>query len=493
VLDSGWSVQEVWDVAKELSLKEHMLALSGERPNLIIRGWKGLENFTRYRENWLRLAAFRYFRDRIRAGKESGEKVYGASNPAEVDGIEDPDRRAAKLARELIGDYGNITHAGQFIRRHLIPFYAWMEINAPRYVRLMRNLKHEGRGGQERAAAVLGKDIAWKATKLAAKAAFLMAMVNLWDHTFFADEEDELGEEQRRQMHLILGRRKDGSIISLRFQGALSDALSWFGAEDVIEDVRKLRKGTASISDIAKDSALSTPIKILNALRPDVKVLGEVVGGRSWYPDPFNPKPIRDKLQHVARTFSAGSLYDWAAGKPKRGGTVGERLANDLLALGFYTSDPGETAYYDIVKRVIDWREQSGKESPGILPTDKANALYYYKQALKFGDLGAAERYLKRYYELGGTSRGLSESIQRAHPLGMIAKKDRGAFLRTLSPEELERYRLALRWYQETYRSEAAAEVKTAAGGEAPGRQKNEEAAAGAGGMTLREAAQLMR
>lgn len=487
VLDSGWSVQEVWDVAKELSLKEHMLALAGEKPHLIARGWKGLENFTRYRENWARLAAFRYFRDAI----ARGENVYGASNPAEVYGIEDPDRKAAKLARELIGDYGNLTHAGQFIRRHLIPFYAWMEINAPRYVRLMRNLKHEGRGGEARLVAMFGKNIAWKATKLGAKAAFLMVMVNLWNHTFFPDEEDELGEEQRRQMHLILGRRKDGSIISLRFQGALSDALSWFGAEDVIEDIRKIRKGTAAIADIAKDSALAGPIKIINALRPDVKVLGEVIGGRAWYPDPFNPKPIRDKLQHVARTFSAGSLYDWAAGKPKRGGTVGERLANDLLALGFYTSDPGETAYYDIVKRVSDWREKAGKESPAIVPTDKANALYYYKQALKFGDIGAAERYLKRYYELGGTERGLGQSIKRAHPLGMIAKKDHGEFLKTLSPEEMERYRIALRWYQETYR-EAAEEVKALAGREAAGRKK-EEAAEVSGGMTLRDAVQLMK
>lgn len=489
VLDSGWSVQEVWDVAKELSLKEHMLALSGEKPHLIARGWKGLENFTRYRENWARLAAFRYFRDAI----ARGEKVYGASNRAEVYGIDDPDRKAAKLARELIGDYGNLTHAGQFIRRHLIPFYAWMEINAPRYARMMRNLKHEGRGGEARLAALFGKNIAWKATKLGAKAAFLMTMVALWNHTFFPDEEDELGEEQRRQMHLILGRRKDGSIISLRFQGALSDALSWFGAEDVIEDVRKLRKGTAAVSDIAKDAALAGPIKIINALRPDVKVLGEVIGGRAWYPDPFNPKPIRDKLQHVVRTFSAGSLYDWAAGKPKRGGTVGERLANDLLALGFYTSDPGETAYYDIVKRVADWREKAGKEQPAIVPTDKANALYYYKQALKFGDIGAAERYLNRYYELGGTERGLGESIKRAHPLGMIAKKDRSAFLKTLSPEEMERYRLALRWYQETYRGEAAAEAKATVGRQAASPTKDDEAAPVAGGMTLREAAELMK
>lgn len=194
VLDFGWSVQEVWEVAKELSLAEHFDALAGEKTGLISRAWGGLKNFTQYRENGLRFAAFRYFRDRIAAG----EKVYGASNPKEIDQIDDPDCKAAKLAREVVGDYGNITHAGQFIRRHLIPFYAWMEINTPRYVRLMRNLKHEGRDGEARLTALFGENIAWKATKLGAKAAFLVLMVNLWNHKFFPDEEDELGEEQRR-------------------------------------------------------------------------------------------------------------------------------------------------------------------------------------------------------------------------------------------------------------------------------------------------------
>jgi len=57
--------------------------------------WKGSNN---YREKWLRFAAFEYFRNDLVAGRNP----YGASNKEEVEGIEDPDRRAAKLARELI-------------------------------------------------------------------------------------------------------------------------------------------------------------------------------------------------------------------------------------------------------------------------------------------------------------------------------------------------------------------------------------------------------
>lgn len=48
---------------------------------------------------------------------------------------------------------------------------------------------------------------------------------------------------------------------------------------------------------------------------------------------------------------------------------------------------------------------------------ENGNALY--------GDLQAAKRYLKKYYELGGTYKGLRQSINMAHPIAGIRKQDR--------------------------------------------------------------------
>lgn len=144
-------------------------------------------------------------------------------------------------------------------------------------------------------------------------------------------------------------------------------------------------KGKKSITFIAKDTALATPIKIINAIGPDVKGMGGVIGARSWYPDPFNPRPIRNKIEYVARAFALEGLYRWAAGRPKRGDTIGEQMLNDLLALGFYTSNPGKAAYQEVVKYARGWEEKQGKETQAVDPTDKANALYYYEQALRYG------------------------------------------------------------------------------------------------------------
>ena len=109
------------------------------------------------------------------------------------------------------------------------------------------------------------------------------------------------------------------------------------------------------------------------------------------------------------------------------------------------------------------FREKHGKEDPGIIPTDRANALYYYKQGLKYGDLTAAEKYLRQYYAFGGGDKDVAKSVERAHPLGGLAHKDWRAFVATLSPSEMEKFKFALKWYNQTYKGMASAEVRKAA------------------------------
>jgi hypothetical protein len=71
----------------------------------------------------------------------------------------------------------------------------------------------------------MSKKAVAKGEGLVIKANLLFGAVMLWNMLMFPDEEDELGDAGRRQLHIILGRRDDGTTITLRFQGALSDAL----------------------------------------------------------------------------------------------------------------------------------------------------------------------------------------------------------------------------------------------------------------------------
>ncbi len=54
----------------------------------------------------MRLAAFRHFKTRIGNGERG---IYAASKKPQIDAIRDDTERAAKLARELIGDDGDLS------------------------------------------------------------------------------------------------------------------------------------------------------------------------------------------------------------------------------------------------------------------------------------------------------------------------------------------------------------------------------------------------
>lgn len=341
---------------------------------------------------------------------------------------------------------------------------SWIEINAPRYVYMMRNTKYENRDVdsiKKRSVAVAGKKLIMATGKMALRASMLMGAVMLWNMTVFPDEEDELGETGRRQMHLILGRREDGSIITLRFQGALSDALSFFGLEDWPDDMKDVLKGKQTVIDKLKEVPLALLNRGVQSIRPEPKMLGEMISGKSFYPDIMRPLPIRDRLEHALRTFKLDKIYRAALERPGRGKTPGapraiqiaEHFVNDLKSLFAYGSDPGLLAYYDTRQLIFEWLAKQGDEKRfGGRPTKKGNAFYYYKQAMKYGDLDAAQRYLKKYYELGGTPRSKLQSVKFAHPLSSISKMKRVAFRQSLNPAEEAKCKRALDWYNKTYR-----------------------------------------
>jgi hypothetical protein len=453
VIGSGITVHDIPDVSKNPDLARLLKGVEGKTDlNLIARFWRGTKNFVTWRENVLRLAAYRRFKERLR----NGEKLYGVSNPAQVDKAPTLERKAALMARELIGDYGGLSEGGQWLRRHMIPFYSWMEINAPRYIRLFRNLPLEGRGTAGpagRLALGLAAKVGVKASFLSLKMMSLFVLVTLWNHLFFPDEEEEIGETGRRQLHLILPwRREDGSVASIRLQGALSDALSWFGAEDFPADMEDLASGKKSIYEYMGEAPYAAINKLIQAGRPDVKVGAEVISGKAFYPEFTKPRAIRDRLEHIANMFSLGPVYKRIMNKPIMGDTVMKRLWSDIQGIATYSSDTGEVSYHEIRKQANEWLDKKGIERGISEPTGKSNALFYYKQALRYGDDKAAEKYLRSYVEdFGGSLKGISQSIKLAHPMAGVPVKYRREFKQSLNEKDQDKLARASAWYSDTY------------------------------------------
>ena len=150
---------------------------------------------------------------------------------------------------------------------------------------------------------------------------------------------------------------------------------------------------------------------------------------------------------YLLKTYGMGRLA-------KDDSPAARRLIADIRGM-VDEYDADERAYYDTRRLVFDWQEKNGDERRSMSrPTNRSNALYWYRQALKYGDLAAAEKYIKRYYELGGTPATRMQSIRRAHPLSGLPPKDRYRWRQSLTKEEAQAVERGIQWYRNTYTSQ---------------------------------------
>lgn len=449
VFDSGLTIQEVPEInalSRFASLTDKSMRPDKVTMRALSTVWNGLKGFTQWRENVFRYAAYLDYVDRIEAGESMDKIGYGASLPAMVDAVSDVKDRAALLARDLVGDYGDVSQNGRWLRNRLLPFYSWMEINTRRYWRLTRNAGSQGIGkgiatGTALAAAAGARRSAW----LAIRMAMVYGLIQAWNNLLFGDDEEKLSEEQQRQLHILLGTWND-EIVSLRVQGAASDALGWFGIGDAVGAISEVEKGRGSVLDVVKAVAKAPVQKVAGGITPMLTQPIEAATGKKLWPDVFNPRPIRDGWRNFFSTFSLENEYDAARGKPTRG------YASSWMGAITYSRDPGEMAYDEARGIAYDWlKREKGQDSGTFSTTPRAEAMYDYKKALRFGDTEAADAALDKMIELGMDQGDLAASIKRASPLGPIAKKDRAAFVQSLTDEEFKKLEAADEWYRKTY------------------------------------------
>lgn len=471
VLGSGYFLQDLAEMKPDVATD----ALFGDPAGGLKKKSEWYKRFTegykkkvatinQVREDTLRLAAYRYFVDKLGAGAN----VVGASSPNQLALIPDNNDKAAKMARELLGDYGAITVGGRWIRKHLMPFWSWMEINAPRYVRMMRNTKFEsdkvGTGG--RLASVGAKKIGINTAKFAVLANTLPMFINMWNQMIvelgFADEEDKLVIDARNQQHLLLYSTDEGRVISLRMQGALSDALEWFGAGSIHSTATDIAFGDETAEGALGDYWTQGEFwrgpadRLVGGFNPFIKVPLELGIKASFYPDVTKLTPMRSRAQYALNnlemnwwTMGVNSVWGLAQNYPSTGVTGGGSAVQSLSRAVAYTTDVGESSYYYIKAKEHQFYELKEGETGSNTTTDKGDALYYYKKAKKWGDEGAAETWWDRYIEAGGTKSAAKRSITASQPLQRV-KKFKKEFIGTLTNSEKDILERAQKWYKET-------------------------------------------
>ena len=450
VFTSGLSAQEIPDI-NAFSEFRHLTEAKRNRPDkLMVRAigkvWRVLQDTTNFREALFRLAAYLEYVDAIESGKPQLEIGYGASIPNIVDAVKDPKDRAALLARDIIGDYGAISVAGSWLRRYAIPFWSWYEINLRRYWRLTGNAWTTSKARGLATGGLLGASVAVRTgISLYVRIGLFYALANLWNALLFPDEEDDLSEFQKAQLHLILGRDSAGEVVTIRAQGAFSDVLHALGFSDAMLAFNKWRNDQGSLGSVVTDMGKGAANRLLTSWTPLFGIPTELAIGQKLWPDLFNPREIHDNWRHLFQTVSVENEYDALAGKPSRG------YARSWTESLIYRRDPGEMAYNEAKGIAYDWKERVKGEEGGSFSSPRADALRNYRLAVRYGDEEAALKYLDAYEAAGGTDRGFKQSINRQHPLGPIAKKDRAEFLASLTDEQLVIFEEAEDYWRRLY------------------------------------------
>lgn len=378
------------------------------------------EDLNRARESLLRYASYLYYKDKLT--KSDGRVTdFVASNRNIINGLDTIEEKAYQLSADALGNYADISEFGRQIRRGLIPFYSFTESNLRRYYRFFANPIISIAQGDSKAQNV--KNLA-KRMATPAVSAIILALIN---GVLNREADEKLPEDVRNRPHITFGEW-GGNVYAFTRIGNIPELLEWVGLDDW--------KWT--------EDDWQAPIdKMWDSITPAIKVPFELATGESRYSDFDQPSAIRDRWEYLFNTFGLSDVYKGVTGKPVKNG-----LWDTVQNMAVYKYDTMESAYWDTIANKRNWQNQA---QTSVDPTPKSNALYYMKQAIRYGEADKAKKYMREYFKEGGTGKGIVTSINTMNPYyGFTSEnnKEKGdEWVASLNEIEREKLESAVSYY----------------------------------------------
>ena len=326
-------------------------ARSGKRslvnPKDILDGYREwAQTKSNVREAILRLSVFMYLREKSAKGKHNH---YGASDAIVIDALRDQlgdDWADARLARELLGDYGNISVFGQWMRDSLVPFWSFQELNLRAYPRIFQNAWRSGDSSMPIIKA-MGKKTAVAGAVATARIGFWYMLASMFNHYFWDDDREEgLAEWERMNPHLTLWKTPDGRQTVFRNVGRLGDFLEWGGINQAQGDIPALVDGQVSAKDLAYEMRKAPLKKFVGGVGPWIKGPFELLTGQTLFPDPMKSRP-KDRDETFFGYAGVEEEYKlFKSWLPGSGDSA--RPYNYYKFAGLAATDPAKAAFDDI-------------------------------------------------------------------------------------------------------------------------------------------------
>jgi predicted RNA methylase len=316
VIGSGWigvDLPELHTMLPEIA-KAEITGAGKTFVHSVKKVWNLSRRVGAGREDWLRYALF----DRLMDLQEKGKDLrrYGVKDRRVVAGITDPVALAAKVARDIAGDYTAIGRSGRILSDLAVPFYRWMHLNLPWWPRIMKEYAAKGQVGRIIYAL------------LAAAAPYILA--NLWN---YSDEdrrkfERSLPPWMRWNFHIVSLHGKKMYYVPL----PLDDVLDFIGAPETILDIQRFQRGMITGSELIKRIAINSTyesgMSIVNAIGGLAGVIQSAIGLQT-FPD---IKPYLETRPRMKAVNIAGDIF----GAP---GQLGKNLLREGVTVDNKTGD----------------------------------------------------------------------------------------------------------------------------------------------------------
>lgn len=431
VISSGFQISELADLRKEDWVKwvesksdltvEKVMGKEWVKANAIALSSKPADLYNKYmdaatrvielREAVLRYAAYKLADEKIK----KGQTFYWASDPKQIDRIPDQRQKKAKLSREVYGDYSDISITGQELRRNLLPFYSWAEINMKTHWQLIKNASSPE--VQRRMIAVgLAKGIPKVAVKMAwayTKLALFSAAIQAWNYAKFGpDDDDDDSAMAKLRRSTIKGLQvivdvdpETGFIKTLPIQGTFYDFLDFMGIPNAWSDVSDLIEQDKPVEatqlfEIPQNMVGQTANRTSQMITPFAKMMFELPAKVKYFPDVWNPIPFRDRWEYVAETVALKDEYNYIFSDAPKKENYWKRKWNNSLFLREF--DTELLAYYATKKIISEYKGGATGYEPGKnkVDQDKSKAAYYYSLSKRYGNTEEADKYLNQFIEL---------------------------------------------------------------------------------------------
>ena len=401
--------------------------------------WGKIRKYNSLNENMLRYAAYKHYKKALDAGKKIN---YGASRKEMVDALGSNEEKAAKLSRELLGDYINVSEYGQVLSKNVMMFYRWMEVNMTRYNRIIQNAGGAGADISKFAAtgkvsAVVAGKATVKVATMYAKLVTWMTLVSLWNNAPWNDDEEghpiaeRLPQFRKDYPNPVMPEFRDenGNPRNIRMEGAFADMLHTLGYSDIAEAVILLEKGNMTlpqaISQIVQAPARSVGERAFQGSYPHIIGTMEYLTGKKYFPDMFNPADIHNVPRHFADKFALKHGYD----------LVSDRMDFDLETAFLDTFSYGtdaQTPVYETkgeVNKFVEGR-QAGE-------ADTKTMLYDWKRALITNNqekIDELEPLIREYVQEDPAA--YKRAMDSLDPQGRLGKTDKAKHPRSAFDEQ---------------------------------------------------------